>query len=142
MANVSVKISDDFKKKLDGLTAEMEAKIIPEMLEAGGRVCEYQVRTHLAESIGNSIDSRATGELMAALGTSPVKQDRQGNWDVKIGFREPRHDGKSNAMIANILEYGKSNQPARPFLKQAEKASKLECEQVMSQVFNEEVAKL
>jgi HK97 gp10 family phage protein len=43
---------------------------------------------------------------------------------VKVGFREPRSDGRSNAMIANILEHGTSNQPARPFLKPARTSSR------------------
>ena len=54
----------------------------------------------------------------------------------------PRSDGGSNAKIANILEYGRHGQPAKPFLAPAKKATKDECIRVMAQTFEEEVAKL
>ena len=61
---------------------------------------------------------------------------------IKIGFSEPRSDGGSNAKIANILEYGKSGQPPKPFLKPAKSAAKVECIRVMEQTLKEEVEKL
>ena len=61
---------------------------------------------------------------------------------IKIGFSEPRSDGGSNAKLANILEYGKHGQPAKPFLKPAKSASKAECIRVMEQTLKEEVEKL
>ena len=48
----------------------------------------------------------------------------------------------SNAKLANILEYGKHGQPAKPFLKPAKSASKAECIRVMEQTLKEEVEKL
>ena len=45
-------------------------------------------------------------------------------------------------MIANIIEYGKFNQPARPFLKPAKTKSKNEVIKVMEQTFEEEIKKL
>ena len=62
--------------------------------------------------------------------------------NIKIGFSEPRSDGGSNAKLANILEYGKHGQPAKPFLKPAKSASRAECIRVMKQKLEEEVAKL
>ena len=87
-------------------------------------------------------DSRSTGELAQSLGLSPVKLNRAGNHDIKIGFSEPRSDGGSNAKIANILEYGKSGQPPKPFLKPAKSAARAECIRVMEQTLKEEVEKL
>jgi len=49
---------------------------------------------------------------------------------------------ESNAKIANILEYGKHGQPAKPFLKPAKSASKAACETAMKGKFEEEVSKL
>lgn len=87
-------------------------------------------------------DSRSTGELEGALGLSPSKLNRDGNHDVKVGFAEPRSDGGSNAKLANILEYGKHGQPAKPFLKPAKTASKQECVDAMTVALEEEVEKL
>jgi hypothetical protein len=88
---------------------------------------------------GTKEESRSTGELLSALGVSSSKQDKDGNFNVKVGFSEPRSDGKSNAMIAGVLEYGKSGQPPKPFLKPAKSASKSACIDAMKRVFEEEV---
>ena len=67
---------------------------------------------------------------------------KDGNHDIKVGFAEPRSDGESNAKIANILEYGRHGQPAKPFLKPAKSRSKSACEAAMKQKFEEEIDKL
>jgi HK97 gp10 family phage protein len=111
------------------------------VLEAGGEVVEAKVKSNLQSVIGNDTkeESRSTGELLSALGVSSAKQDKDGNFNVKVGFSEPRSDGKSNAMIAGVLEYGKSGQPPKPFLKPAKSASKSACIDAMKRVFEEEV---
>ena len=91
---------------------------------------------------GTKHKSQSTGELVGALGLSPVKPDKAGNHDIKVGFAEPRSDGGSNAKIANILEYGKHGQPAKPFLKPAKTASRAECIQTMKDTLEAEVQKL
>ena len=53
-----------------------------------------------------------------------------------------RSDGGSNAKLANILEYGKHGQPAKPFLKPAKTASRQECIDAMTKALDEEVEKL
>ena len=114
------------------------------MLEAGGKVVLAKVQSNLSSVIGRGTkyDSRSTGELERSIGLSPAKLDRDGNHNVKIGFVDPRSDGDSNAKIANILEYGKHGQPAKPFLKPAKRASKSACEETMKRAFEEEVGKL
>jgi hypothetical protein len=84
----------------------------------------------------------STGELERALGVSPAKLDRNGNYNIKIGFAEPRADGKSNAMIANVLEYGKHGQPPRPFIKPAKTQSQKAAIAAMTAKFDEEVEKI
>jgi len=125
MARVNMKLPDDFMNKISRL-ADKTDEIVPRVLQAGAEVVEAKVRSNLQSAIGSNTqdESRSTGELVGALGISPAKLDHNGNYDVKVGFREPRSDGRSNAMIANILEHGSSNQPARPFLKPARTASR------------------
>ena len=119
-------------------------RVADSVLQAGGEVVLAKVRSNLSAVIGSGTkyDSRSTGELEQSLGLSPVKLNREGNHDIKIGFSEPRSDGGSNAKLANILEYGKHGQPAKPFLKPAKSASKAECIRVMEQTLKEEVEKL
>ena len=119
-------------------------RVADSVLQDGGEVVLAKVRSNLSAVIGSGTkyDSRSTGELEQSLGLSPVKLNREGNDDIKIGFSEPRSDGGSNAKLANILEYGKHGQPAKPFLKPAKSASKAECIRVMDQTLKEEVEKL
>lgn len=99
------------------------------------------VRSEMTSRLRNSIQTpreypkRSTGELLSALGTSPVRISVTDVYDVKVGFNEPRrkqykprdfhltrHSGAgnqyftmtanrryyvaTNAMVANILEHG------------------------------------
>ena len=143
MAKVDFKIPEDFLLKLSRL-GERTDDIIEKVLESGGEVVVAKVRSNLSASVGRGTKekSRSTGELLRSLGVSPAKQDRNGNFNVKVGFSEPRSDGGSNAKIANILEYGKSGQPPKPFLKPAKSASKDECIETMKKRFDKEVENL
>lgn len=143
MAKATVKMPDDFLEKLSRLgnkTDEITAKV----LEAGSDIVYEKVKSNLEDVVGKDtiVESRSTGELIDSLGVSSVKQDKNGNSNIKIGFKEPRKDGKSNAMIANIIEYGKHNQPAKPFLKPAKKSTKKSCIEAMKQKLEEEINKL
>lgn len=143
MATASYKMPEEFLLKVSTLADKTE-EIIPKVLEVGGEVVKAKVKSNLQASIGNStkLSSRSTGELVDALGVSPAGVDRNGNYDVKVGFDEPRKDGESNAKIANILEYGKSGQPARPFLKPAKTASRNACIEAMKRKLDEEISKI
>lgn len=143
MAKADFKLPDEFLTKLSRLGKDTDS-VAEKVLEAGGQVVLAKVRSNLATVIGSGTkyDSRSTGELMQSLGLSPAKLNREGNHDIKIGFSEPRSDGSSNVKIANVLEYGKHGQPAKPFLKPAKSASKAECIRVMEQTLKEEVEKL
>lgn len=143
MAKVQVKMPEEFLLRLSRLGDKTD-EIIPKVLEAGGEVVEQKVRANLSVVIGRDTkeESRSIGELLSALGVTPAKIDRDGNYNVKVGFSEPRPDGRSNAMIANVLEYGKSGQPAKPFLKPARSAARAPCIEAMKAAFEREVEKL
>ena len=140
MAKAAFKMPEDFLLKLSRL-GEKTDEIIPKVLEAGGEIVEAKVKSNLQAVIGSGTkeESRSTGELISALGVSSARQDKDGNFNVKIGFSEPRSDGKSNAMIAGVLEYGKSGQSPKPFLKPAKSASKSACVDAMIAAFEKEV---
>ena len=130
---------DEFLQKISAL-GEKTDEIVPRVLEAGGKVMYARVKGNLQAVIGKTkYPSRATGELLNALGVSGARMDREGNYNVKLGFAEPRRDGSSNAKLANILEYGKHGQPAKPFLKPAKSAAKNECIQAMIDALQQEV---
>ena len=143
MAKVTMKMPEDFLLKVSQLNDKTD-EIIPRVLKAGGEVVLDKVKSNLNSAVGRDTKypSRSTGELSAALGISPALQDRDGNHNVKVGFSEPRRDGSSNAKIANIIEYGKSGQPAKPFLKPAKSTSRKPCIEAMKSKLEEEVNKI
>ena len=143
MAKCDVKMPEEFLLQISRLGKDFDS-IAETVLEAGGEIVLQRVHGNLSAVVGadTKYESRSTGELVGSLGLSPVKINAQGNHDIKVGFAEPRKDGDSNAKIANILEYGKHGQPAKPFLKPAKTASRKECISTMQQQFEEEVKKL
>lgn len=143
MAKVTMKMPEDFLLKVSQLNEKTD-EIIPRVLKAGGEVVLDKLKSNLNSAIGRDTKypSRSTGQLTAALGLSPALQDRNGNHNVKVGFSEPRRDRSSNAKIANIIEYGKPGQPAKPFLKPARTTSRKPCIEAMKAKLDEEVNKI
>lgn len=143
MAKATFKMPNDFLMKVSRL-CEKTDEILPKVLSAGAEVVEKKVRSNLQSVIGSGTKqpSKSTGQLLSSLGTTRALQDKDGNFNVKIGFAENRRDGERNAKIAAILEYGKHNQPPRPFLKPAKTATKSACENAMKSKLEEELKKL
>ncbi len=139
MARVTIKMPTDLMDQL-ARAAEKTDSAIPKALEAGGKVVFEKMQANLRSAIGRGVKykSRSTGKLLAALGVSPVKVNDGGNYDVKVGFAEGRGN-VSNAMLANLLEYGKSGQPPKPFLKQTKSSSQKPCVEAMESVLKEEL---
>ena len=148
------KLPEDLMKKIDRLGGATD-RICEKALTEGGKVMHKSVASHLSQVVGKDtkVESRSTGELLAALGVSPVKVDRNGNHDIKIGFREPRTQQSSakgkrsygqitNAMIANVLEYGRKGQEPKPFLAPAKKAARKDTTAKMEAVLREEMDKV
>lgn len=142
MAKADIKMPDEFLERISKVGGDFDS-IAETVLETGGEVVLARTKSNLSAVIGKGTkyESRSTGELESALGMTSVKMDKQGNHNIKIGFAEPRLDGDSNAKIANIIEYGKHGQPAKPFLKPAKRASKNECITAMQNKFEEEIDK-
>ena len=138
MAKLTVTIPTDFEERLSQL-GDRTDEIAERVLKAGGEVVLNQVKSNL----NNVLSGKSTGELAGSLGMSPVKVNRKGDYDLKIGFAEPRKGtGDSNAKIANILEYGSSRQKPRPFMKPAKSQSKNAAISAMERKFTDEVNKL
>ncbi len=143
MAKVNMKMPEEFLMKVSKLADQTDV-IIPKVLEAGGDVVLEKVKSNLQSVVGKDTKypSKSTGELISSLGLTSAKQDRDGDYNVKVGFTESRSDGGSNAKIANIIEYGKHGQPAKPFLKPAKSASRKPCMGAMIAKLEEEIEKI
>lgn len=138
-------LDENFKalgSRLDRVTGEMAL--------AGGKVMKEAMKKQLKSAIGKNlkVKGRSTGELLDALGVSRADVDYNGVTNVRVGFREPRkkqtkaksersYGEVTNAMIANVLEYGKSGQEPRPFIRKTIRAGKKEAEAAMAKKFEE-----
>lgn len=144
MAKIEIKMPEDFLLKLSRLGNQTDT-IIPKVLEAGGEVVLAKAKSNLSSVVGRNtkVKSRSTGELENALGLSKARQNRKGDWDVKVGFAEPRRGkGDSNAKIANIIEYGRHGQPPKPFMKPARTQSRSAAVEAMKDKFEQEVERI
>jgi HK97 gp10 family phage protein len=137
LATAKYSLPDDFLDAIAKLGDKTD-EIVPRVLEAGGQVVLDQVRQELHAVLSGE----STGELERALGLSPARLDRKGDFNVKVGFSEPRKSGESNAKIANILEYGKHGQKPRPFLKRAKIAARGPAIEAMRRALEREVDQL
>mgnify|MGYP000893354810 FL=1 len=138
MAKVSIQLPTAFMDQLTKIAAKTDTAIT-KALEAGGKVVFEKMQANLHGAIGKDTKykSRSTGKLLSALGVSPVKVNDEGNFDVKVGFSEGR--SVSNAMLANILEFGKHGQPPKPILKPTRTSSRKPCIEAMQNVLKEEL---
>ncbi len=137
MAKATVKLPTAVLDELTAAGARMDEHA-EAALQAAGSVVEPIMRANLTAAITGQY---STGQLAAALGVTPVKTDRAGNHNVKVGFDEPRQDGSSNAKIATILEYGSTRQPARPFLTRTSRTTRASALEAMKRVLAERLPK-
>jgi len=103
MAKVDIKMPEEFLLKLSKLEENSDG-ISERVLQAGGEVVLDKVKSSLSAVVGRDTKSpsRSTGELEQALGLSPARMDREGNFNVKIGFSEPR---KAAAAMPNLQTF-------------------------------------
>ena len=140
MPKVSFKMPDKFLDRISALGNRTD-EIVPKVLKAGGEVMLARVKYNLQAVIGKGTKhkSRSTGDLVNALGISGARLDRDGNYNIKVGFGHNRRDGKNNTLIAGVIEYGKQGQPLRPFLKPAKSAAKNACIIAMKNALEDEI---
>ena len=140
MAKLTVRTPDALIAKLTRLGNKTD-QVCEKALKASAEVAEKAVSSNLSAVIGKDTKkpSRSTGELQSALGVSPVKVDDKGNYDIKVGFAEPRSGGGINAKIANILEYGKAGQPPKPFLKPAKSKARRQIAAAITETLEREM---
>ncbi len=167
MAKMTVKLGDALVHGFETAGREMDA-IAQAALRAGAAEVYGEAQSRLAEALSRSRKGpkRGSGELRSALGISPMSITKQGAYDIRVGFREPRRKqpgkrvGRSrkgggyyvatNAMVANILEHGHKGrlggQEAAPWWepglkssrKKAQEAIQKTVEDRLSEIFKEE----
>ena len=106
---------------------------VPEMLKAGGEVIKsaFQEETAKLNSTG-----RGTGALTASIKVSAVKE-RDGGKFVEIAPTGTDRHGVRNAEKGFVLNYGRSNMPARPWFTAANAKAADKATEEMRRVWEE-----
>lgn len=144
MARATFKMPDDFLEKLSKLHNQFD-RIVPEVLQAGTEPIVKKAKSNLAARIGvgTKNPSESTGELIASLETTKPVQDYKGNWNLRVGIPTTKDSkGVSNALKAAVMEYGKSGQPPKPWLKPTKSATRKACIEAMKEALDKEIDKL
>lgn len=155
MAKLEFSYPVQFEQLLKKLSGDQLRTVCEKAVTAAGKVMLTEAKKQLKSVIGTNPSterdkrhgSRSTGELVESIGVSPCFQNRKGEFNVKVGFKEPRQHKttakeQTNAEIANVLEHGRHGQPPRPFMKKAKNKAKKAALEEMERVFTEEVDKL
>lgn len=91
---------------------EATLKVVPEMLKAGGEIIKKAQQTEI-NAMFNS--DRSTGALKESIKVSDVKNGENGSKKVEIYPDGKDKHGVRNATKGFVLNYGRSNMPARPW---------------------------
>ena len=140
---MTITLPTELMEKLSKL-GENTDKMCEIALKAGGEVVKAAMKSKLSAVVGHGTEypSRSTGQLVSAIGVSPMKVARDGTVDVRIGFSENRSDGKPNAMLAVFIEHGRTGQPGKPFKNAAKTAARSGAIAAMTAAFDAEIGKL
>ena len=89
---------------------------IPEDVQSDMLNAEADVVVKAIKDKGESYGVHRTGETLAHIRKGKVKRDKDGNMCIHITFNGKNAKGTRYAEIAFINNFGKKNQPARPFV--------------------------
>ena len=95
---------------------EATMKVVPEMLKAGGSVMQKAQQNEIVANFGGS--KRSTGALRRSIKVSAVKE-KNGGKCVEVYPDGKDSHGVRNATKGFVLQYGRSNMPARPWFSEA-----------------------
>ena len=111
MAKFEVSGFADVEKQLLQRT-ERAAIAVPLMLEAGAKVL---VEAHKSEIEMTFSSDRSTGALAESIKSSGVEGGELGKY-IEVSPTGKDKKGVSNATKGFVLQYGRSNMPARPWM--------------------------
>jgi len=122
--------------------------IAEKCLRAGADIIADEMKIRLQ----GILSPRATGQLVAAFGITPVRRDTDGNFNVHLGFdgyRQPRQknwpQGVPFQLIARSFESGAGDpqwRKAKPFAAPAVNATQKTAYETMKRIAEKEFEKL
>ena len=122
-------------------------EVAEKALKAGAGVIANEMKKRLKSVLSN----KATGQLVAAFGITPVRQDKNFNYNTHLGFDGYQRPGYGKfestgvpcQLIARTIESGAgTGRLPKPFAKPAVNASKQEAFAVMKKTAEDELIKI
>src|SRR5574344_1994996 len=104
MPSIKFEMPEELMRGLNDISRELDG-IMEESLHAGAEVIEKKVRSNLTNVI--KAGGRSSGQLLGSLGISPSRKNDDGNYDVNVGFNEPRQDKRGVTTYKRKLKGGK-----------------------------------
>ncbi len=146
MARCRIKLPEETLSKLSRLGKNID-RISAAMLEDGAAVIQEQAAKNLEAVIGSGTKhkSRSTGGLRQLVKQSRVYKIANGDSHIKIGvwgYYYPNGKKTPAPLVANVLEHGRSDMAAKPWLKPALSKARKACVAAMQKRFEDEVDKL
>lgn len=146
MAKCKIEMPEEMLLRLSRLGKSID-NIAGAMLEDGAKIVQKQAEKNLTAVIGRNIKykSRSTGGLKRYVKVTKAYKTSDGESHIKVGvWGYYRVNGKDvpAPLVANVLEHGRSDMPAKPWLKPAFQKSRKDCIDAMQKRFDDEVKKL
>lgn len=133
---MTIKGTEELELKLSQL-GRASGKIAEKALKAGAKPLADEIRKNLQRNLQGS--KYSTGDLEKSFGVSPVRQNQDGDYDLKIGFKGYDRKGASNQLKARAMESGTTKQVKRPFVRPAVNAKKNEVIKEMEKAVDNEI---
>ena len=144
IARASFRMPDDFLKKVSRLNEKVD-DIVPRVLVKGAQPAVVNAKRNLSLRVGQGTKgpSESTGDLIKSIEVTKPEQDGNGNWRLRVGVPKGADSkGVSNALKAAVIEYGKSGQPPKPWLKATKSQSRKACIEAMKNELDKEIGML
>ena len=94
---------------------------------------------YVKDVLHDNLESVIGKDLKGESRSTKMKKDGDGYWNVKIGFAGTDSRGVRNGLKAGVLEYGKSYQQARPFVRPTAKQVKHRVTKLMKEIVDAEI---
>lgn len=145
MATAKFIDSSDYEIRLNRSATDFR-KVAEAAIRAGAAV----IATQMQKNLQGILSPAATGQLVAALGITPVKEGRGYSYNAHIGFdgyQQPGYgkfpQGVPFQLIARSFESGAGDwRPPKPFAKPAVQQTKAQVQEVMAKAAEEEFQKI
>lgn len=159
VAKFTFKAAEEYSVKLSNISSGYE-EIAKEAVYEGAKVVADKIRGNLEKLEEDKFRMLKKGEqfsgvsrkqkedLLSSLGITPIKKDKEGNINAKIGFdgygkypTKKYKKGTPNKLLARVVESGSTVRLKTPFVRPAVNATKKNVQEKMNETIEEGIKK-